>query len=413
MPKPYFIARSGSVAVKIYREPRPNGSELLRVAWNEHGKRHRKGFTDERGAKSFAKQRADDLARLGSAVLTLSGSETRSYRQASDSAARFGETLDSAFGEWLEARKALAGKGTLRQAVTHYLRHQPTKDCPALPEAVRQFLAESTRLGRSERHVQDLTSRLERLCASFTCSIAELQAADVESWLWSLPGLGPRSRANYRTAIASLVRWCERREWLVPGAFRFHQLQRETEPVGEVGIFTPAELRTLLGTAQPRLRPFLLLGAFCGIRHAEIRRLRWDQVHFEGDRDFPHGWVEVKAAQSKNASRLRSRARRLIPMTANLSRQLGPFAFTPESPVCPFVKTDNQLAKLSRAAGVTWVPNGLRHSFGSYRLALVQNENQVAAEMGNSPAEVFRSYRRLVTPAAAREWFSVTIPTAP
>ena len=56
---------------------------------------------------------------------------------------------------------------------------------------------------------------------------------------------------------------------------------------------------------------------------------------------------------------------------------------------------------------VELVHNGLRHSFASYRLAIVQSADQVALEMGNSPKKLFTNYRELATPAQAERWFSV------
>ena len=58
-------------------------------------------------------------------------------------------------------------------------------------------------------------------------------------------------------------------------------------------------------------------------------------------------------------------------------------------------------------SGVTWKDNGARHSFISYRLAEIQNAAQVALEAGNSPNVVFRHYRELVKPEAAKTWFAV------
>jgi hypothetical protein len=56
--------------------------------------------------------------------------------------------------------------------------------------------------------------------------------------------------------------------------------------------------------------------------------------------------------------------------------------------------------------------NILRHTFGSYHFAVYQNENLTAAEMGNSPAMVFRHYGAVVTPeAAARFWNLLPSPT--
>lgn len=59
------------------------------------------------------------------------------------------------------------------------------------------------------------------------------------------------------------------------------------------------------------------------------------------------------------------------------------------------------------SAGVASQRNGLRHSFISYRLALVQDAAKVALEAGTSPQMIFSNYRELVTPEEAREWFAV------
>ena len=57
----------------------------------------------------------------------------------------------------------------------------------------------------------------------------------------------------------------------------------------------------------------------------------------------------------------------------------------------------------------TWVRNGLRHSFCSYRLAEVKDAARVALEAGNSPGMLFRHYRELVSEDAAKAWFN-TVP---
>jgi hypothetical protein len=54
-----------------------------------------------------------------------------------------------------------------------------------------------------------------------------------------------------------------------------------------------------------------------------------------------------------------------------------------------------------------WKQNALRHSFISYRVADTQNVAQVALEAGNSPQMIFKHYRELVRPTAAKEWFGI------
>jgi integrase len=60
--------------------------------------------------------------------------------------------------------------------------------------------------------------------------------------------------------------------------------------------------------------PFLAIGAFAGLRSAEIERLDWVEVHL-ADR-----FIEVKADNAKTASR------RIVPTAKNLAHWLAPHA---------------------------------------------------------------------------------------
>jgi hypothetical protein len=65
---------------------------------------------------------------------------------------------------------------------------------------------------------------------------------------------------------------------------------------------------------------------------------------------------------------------------------------------------------LARKIGITWPHNGLRHSYISYRIALVKDAAKVALEAGNSPDIIFKHYRELVTEEAAETWFAISPP---
>jgi integrase len=56
--------------------------------------------------------------------------------------------------------------------------------------------------------------------------------------------------------------------------------------------------------------PFLTLGAFAGVRHAEIQRLEWKDIRFDD------GSIEIRASKAKTASR------RLVPILPNLKEWL-------------------------------------------------------------------------------------------
>ena len=75
--------------------------------------------------------------------------------------------------------------------------------------------------------------------------------------------------------------------------------------------------------------PFWAIGAFAGLRRAEIERLTWSEVDFDAD------VIEVKASKSKTASR------RLVTIQPNLREWLAPYR-TRIGRVCPaeFAKKD-------------------------------------------------------------------------
>jgi hypothetical protein len=66
-----------------------------------------------------------------------------------------------------------------------------------------------------------------------------------------------------------------------------------------------------------------------------------------------------------------------------------------------------ETAKIEGWPAFAWKHNALRHSFISYRVADIQNVAQVALEAGNSPQMIFKHYRELVRPDAAKAWFSI------
>jgi integrase len=140
------------------------------------------------------------------------------------------------------------------------------------------------------------------------------------------------------------------------------------------------------------LRPFLAIGAFAGLRTAELHRLDWSEI------DLDRGFITVAASKAK------TRRRRLVPISKNLKLWLKPLR-KKSGPVCVHVCA--QHAAKTKCEGFAWAKNGLRHSFISYRLAILHDTARVALEAGNSPQVIFSSYRELVTPKAAKAWFGI------
>jgi integrase len=150
----------------------------------------------------------------------------------------------------------------------------------------------------------------------------------------------------------------------------------------------------LLKAASERLIPLLAIGGFAGLRTSEILRLEWEEI------DFDESHIEIKSGKSKTAQR------RLAPLLPNLAAWLAPHRGR-TGPVCPTNEVETERRELAKTLEIPWPNNALRHSFGSYRMAITDDAQKVAVEMGNSPSMIFRNYRKVVTRSEAGKWFEL------
>jgi integrase len=204
------------------------------------------------------------------------------------------------------------------------------------------------------------------------------------------------SRRNHRTILHGLFEFAVTRRFIAKNPVRDTQ-KVTVRATDDVAIFTPSEFRALLNAASAAFLPVLVLGGFAGLRTAELERVTWENLDLEG------GYITLTAKQAKNPSR---RVIPLHPAAISWLRTVprGEGRFWLNSVPFSIHAAQKQCAE---AAGVTWQKNGLRHSYASYRLAIIGDPGRVAAEMGNSPAMVHRHYKQLVKPAEAEEWFAI------
>lgn len=385
--------KRGSCCVTIYSTP-SNGCELYTLSYYDaEGRRVRPTFAEYEDAKARAEEIVEKMARGQMAALTLHGRELAIYERAVEYLRPAGIGLDVAVRAFVEASKLLNG-ASLIEVAKAFAAQQPTGVVhKRVSEVVDELLAAKKAKGRSTLYVTDLRLRLNRFAGAFACHIANVTSADIDKFLQSLNG-GARTKNNFRLAIGTVFNFAKKRGYVPLSHRAILDVEKETEDEGEVEVFTVTEIRALLAHAKEDLIPAVAIGGFAGLRSEEIRRLDWADV------DINECHIEVRAAISK------TRVRRIVPMTPNLTKWLMPYA-RKSGRVCIFTNYSNQLAKLAKKAGVEWKKNGLRHSFISYRVAATENIHQTSLEAGNTPAVITRSYLKCVTKEQARRWFSV------
>lgn len=215
---PVFEAKSGSTTVPVYTS-KTRTCETFVVSWYDGSKRARKSFSDFEEAKRHAKRIAEELSEKGTASYTLTGSDKLVYLRARELLKPLGIQLDVAATEYVQALKALRGL-PLVQSCKEYARIGPkTAESPTVETIVDEFILVKSGAGRSERHVNDLRSRLGAFKAVFRCPLSGVTAREVEAWLGKMKA-GHRTKANHLGAITNLVRFAERRG-SHDAAFRF------------------------------------------------------------------------------------------------------------------------------------------------------------------------------------------------
>lgn len=113
---PIQTVRDGSTSVPIYSTATRTGGTFV-VVWYEGSDRKRKAFAKLQDAVDFARNRAKELARLGTASITLTGEELLAYRRPKAALATPDIPVDTAVVEYVEARRILGAHHWCPQCV--------------------------------------------------------------------------------------------------------------------------------------------------------------------------------------------------------------------------------------------------------------------------------------------------------
>lgn len=406
--------QSGSVIVRIY-EGRNRGKPFFTVIWYVGERRMRKGFFELQEAKTFAKDQAEKLAagQVNSPSVTVA--EAQEMKEALRRLGPIQIPIHVVAGEYADVVKQLGRTGTLRQAVEFFLHNSIRPDMQrTVGQVVEEFTASKRANGCSIRYIEDCTWRLRRFARDFQTPISHICTKEIEEWLGKLT-TSLVTRNNFRRHVITLFNFARRRGYLPRDReTEARWLEKPKLKSKPIQIFTPQELSELLAVAEGQPKLAIALGAFTGIRSAEMLRLRWENFNWE------EGVIDLGCDQTKTASR------RLVPILEPLRAWIAPFVKREGSvldyslPVClaeAFATTAKKAHKARKANDpdapeFRWKANALRHSFASYRLAMIEDVAKVSLEMGNSPQKIFNNYRKVVTKSQSVAWFSV-MPKAP
>lgn len=346
-------------------------------------------FKTKDQAKGFIDAQLNELERFGSLANSLSSEER------------------------LDATKAIgmleSSGASLVDCVEFYLKHnRPVSGDIPVSELVEIFLnARKAGIGGKrgrplrQRSLDDLRARLGKFNLLFgTRLMKDMVASEIETWLhrdeWSF-----RTRKNFYTILHTFFEYAKAQGYRADNPMK--GISRPNPEDTAPGILSVVLCEKLLETALETeltdgLLGYLVLGMYCGIRDAELKRLDWSAV------DLESGYVTI----SPKIAKARSIRNVAIPENALLwlmrcNRRTGDV-----SPPGWRKRFD----KIKVMAGIKdWPNNALRHSAGSYHFALHEDSAKTASMLGHTQdSMLFKHYRALTKKADAESFFTIVPP---
>jgi len=392
-PGPVATVKFGSASVPVYRSE-SRGRVRFMVCSYRDGKRLRKIFNCLNEAKKEALFVAQRIQSGMQHVTDIKPHERDHYVKAVELLSALELPLVAAVEDYVQARK-LADSESLTSMASDYRKFfKPLTRRALVPELVAELIAAREQDGASRTYVAQLKTILNRFADAFPGEILGISSSDIDAWLRGIK-VSAGSRNSMLVCVKVLFSFARSQNCLPADQMTApEQIKRlKIKNDESVSVFTPEEMEKLLHAAPPHLIPILAIGAFTGIRMAELNRLDWSAF------DLDRGLIELRAGQAKTASR------RIIPITPNLRTWIE--LLERKGRVVRTPALHREVTGLARALKMEWPRNVLRHSFISYRIAIVKSADQVSLEAGNSPSIIFKNYRELTTEELAEKWFEI------
>ena len=282
---PLEVVESKGIKIPIYSSP-AFGKESYLISYYAEGKRKRERAGTLGEARSQAKAKIKELTAGSADVGTFTPRQIAAVVDAVDLLKGVGVSLSQVAREYVEAFRILRRQPLIAEAAKHYaayLERQRTMHAVKFPAVVDEFLKAIETKGRSARYIEDCTSRLSRAAKAFRGYLQRITCSDIEAWLDSIKAAG-RTRNNYRAALCTVFSFARSRGYLPRNERTEAELtMKASDRGGEIGIYTPKELSIMLTGIETKFLPLVALGAFAGLRTAEIHRLEWHDIDFDGE----------------------------------------------------------------------------------------------------------------------------------
>jgi integrase len=312
---------------------------------------------------------------------------------------------------------------SLTEAVEFAVRHaKPHAGTIDVAKAMELAANEKTKGGKAPSYVADLKKRWKRfknwLPAAKAKAINSIGAHDVRKFLTDC-SLRPAGERNMLRNLSVLFTWAVKHHYAASNPCEGIRVENKT-PKAPVRILSLEEARKILKFSSegfevdgswkdPMLAklsrveamemvPFVAVGAFAGLRPEESMGLDWKMI------DLSARHIDIPASLAKD------RNRRIVEISDNLLQWLQGCQKKSGS-IIPQNFRRKRRALCRKMGWDEWPKDVLRHSFGSYHLAMHSNAPQTAELMGHRDVKMlYRHYREVIKDKASIKAFWEIVP---
>lgn len=282
-------------------------------------------------------------------------------------------------------------------------------------ESVKRFLAwKIDEAGEKTPNIRNLKGHLNPMAQKFAGkTVVDVSAEELTEWWKSKWGhKSAKTRKESRGSMVAFWSWCVLMTLypkdVVTPAQRIPNVKLEK---GKRRVLTPDEFLAVAAAIRPEFRGSIVLQAFCGMRPEEVAppsrqgmSKKSKRGIFREEFDWLYNVIRIPEEVSKTGFP------RIVPILPGVeawlewagirSGQIGS--------ICDNLVTTGETLRLGVDVFKTgWPQDALRHSFGSYRNAVIRSLDQVADEMGNSVATLQRYYHNPKAKEEGEAWFGM------
>ncbi|MBE6418904.1 MAG: hypothetical protein E7031_02110 [Akkermansiaceae bacterium] len=384
---------------------------VILAQWTENGERKRKTFPDTedgvKAAKELIASRKKELNDYGQKFGAISDDEKRALDLWRD----YVKACQK------EACRYLPCSEVMQIALEQV---RPQSITPLFPAMANEYLRSKENENLDKEHLRKIAGKVRRFSEYFADDRAgNITPERVQTFLDTLTGRAggkpaPRTVQDYMVCLSELFSYGVKRDIVKKNpldAMDKPQVKSETEPE----TITTEDTQKILAFAcsytacQPYL-PALLLALFCGVRPAELGRMKYKDL-------FPGGRAEAylsRAITKTNVDRI-AKIRPNLAAWLNYTAKSGLHG-APDDFILPGEtekkRSENytrHLKRVATGAGVTIPRDALRHTAATMICAL-DGMADAAEELGNDIKTLQKHYRHAVTKDEAFAFFSIMPP---